>query len=222
MAYLSLKDCSPSCYSLVDMRRHIKKRPTFATTEKVQRYIHASGREAMVAGFYHEGYEEPLLMLMRRQPVEAGLVVKGEEGSLALMTRRPAPDAAKKGRPVNYCAGFRSGNSRSGWAGRGEGRGEGKGAGSGAEGGEESESGGDEDGFYRETFALEADAVAAGLQETLTPRIDRSPQKNLDLGLEALRGVKGAAYDRIVFNAAQAGAVMKGYDEGASESSQKG
>ncbi|CAI5536735.1 unnamed protein product, partial [Closterium sp. Naga37s-1] len=40
MAYLSLKDCSPSCYSLVDMRRHIKKRPTFATTEKVQRYIH--------------------------------------------------------------------------------------------------------------------------------------------------------------------------------------
>ncbi|CAI7812240.1 unnamed protein product, partial [Closterium sp. NIES-53] len=202
MAYLSLKDCSPSCYSLVDMRRHIKKRPTFATTEKVQRYIHASGREAMVAGFYHEGYEEPLLMLMRRQPVEAGLVVKGEEGSLALMTRRPAPDAAKKGRPVNYCAGFRSGNSRSGWAGRGEGRGEGKGAGSGAEGGEESESGGDEDGFYRETFALEADAVAAGLQETLTPRIDRSPQKNLDLGLEALRGVKGAAYDRIVFNAA--------------------
>ncbi|CAI5948525.1 unnamed protein product [Closterium sp. NIES-64] len=202
MAYLSLKDCSPSCYSLVDMRRHIKKRPTFATTEKVQRYIHASGREAMVAGFYHEGYEEPLLMLMRRQPVEAGLVVKGEEGSLALMTRRPAPDAAKKGRPVNYCAGFRPGNSRSGWAGRGEGSGEGKGAGSGPEGGEESESGGEEDGFYRETFSMEADAVAAGMEETLTPRIDRSAQKNLDLGLEALRGVKGPAYDRIVFNAA--------------------
>ncbi|CAI6001804.1 unnamed protein product [Closterium sp. NIES-64] len=202
MAYLSLKDCSPSCYSLVDMRRHIKKRPTFATTEKVQRYIHASGREAMVAGFYHEGYEEPLLMLMRRQPVEAGLVVKGEEGSLALMTRRPAPDAAKKGRPVNYCTGFRPGNSRSGWAGRGEGSGEGKGAGSGPEGGEESESGGEEDGFYRETFSMEADAVAAGMEETLTPRIDRSAQKNLDLGLEALRGVKGPAYDRIVFNAA--------------------
>ncbi|CAI5471474.1 unnamed protein product [Closterium sp. Yama58-4] len=194
MAYLSLKDCSPSCYSLVDMRRHIKKRPTFATTEKVQRYIHASGREAMVAGFYHEGYEEPLLMLMRRQPVEAGLVVKGEEGSLALMTRRPAPDAAKKGRPVNYCAGFRPGSSGSGWAERGGRRG--------AEGGEESESGGEEDGFYRETFSMEADAVAAGMEETLTPRIDRSAQKNLDLGLEALRGIKGPAYDRIVFNAA--------------------
>ncbi|GJP55340.1 hypothetical protein CLOM_g14311 [Closterium sp. NIES-68] len=194
MAYLSLKDCSPSCYSLVDMRRHIKKRPTFATTEKVQRYIHASGREAMVAGFYHEGYEEPLLMLMRRQPVEAGLVVKGEEGSLALMTRRPAPDAPKKGRPVNYCAGFRPGNGGSGEEGRGGGRGGG--------GGEGGESGGEEDGFYRETFSMEADAMAVAIQETLTPRIDRSPQKNLDLGLEALRGTKGPAYDRVVFNAA--------------------
>ena len=30
----------------------------------------------MVAGFYHEGYEEPLLMLMRRRIVHSGLVVK--------------------------------------------------------------------------------------------------------------------------------------------------
>jgi len=30
----------------------------------------------MVAGFFHEGYEEPLLMLMRRRGIHAGLVVK--------------------------------------------------------------------------------------------------------------------------------------------------
>ena len=30
----------------------------------------------MVAGFYHEGYEEPLLMLMKRRGVHSGLVVK--------------------------------------------------------------------------------------------------------------------------------------------------
>lgn len=29
-----------------------------------------------MAGFYHEGYEEPLLMLMRRRGVHSGLVVK--------------------------------------------------------------------------------------------------------------------------------------------------
>lgn len=30
----------------------------------------------MVAGFYHDGYEEPLLMLMKRRGVHSGLVVK--------------------------------------------------------------------------------------------------------------------------------------------------
>jgi hypothetical protein len=36
----------------------------------------ATGREAMVASFYHEGYEDPLLMLIRRRGVDAGLVIK--------------------------------------------------------------------------------------------------------------------------------------------------
>ncbi|KAF3455965.1 hypothetical protein FNV43_RR00608 [Rhamnella rubrinervis] len=36
----------------------------------------AQGKETIVAGFYHEGYEEPLLMLMKRRAVHSGLVVK--------------------------------------------------------------------------------------------------------------------------------------------------
>lgn len=38
----------------------------------------ARGKEAIVAGFYHDGYEEPLLMLMKRRGVHSGLVVKVE------------------------------------------------------------------------------------------------------------------------------------------------
>lgn len=38
--------------------------------------LQATGKESIVAGFYHEGYEEPLLMLMRRRGVHSGLVVK--------------------------------------------------------------------------------------------------------------------------------------------------
>lgn len=34
------------------------------------------GREAMVASFYHEGYEDPLLKLIRGRGVQAGLVIK--------------------------------------------------------------------------------------------------------------------------------------------------
>lgn len=39
-------------------------------------FIKARGKEAIVAGFYHEGYEDPLLMLMKRRSVHSGLVVK--------------------------------------------------------------------------------------------------------------------------------------------------
>jgi hypothetical protein len=39
-------------------------------------FVQATGREAMVASFYHEGYEDPLLMLIRRRGVQAGLVIK--------------------------------------------------------------------------------------------------------------------------------------------------
>jgi hypothetical protein len=38
--------------------------------------VQATGREAMMASFYHEGYEDPILMLIRRRGVDAGLVIK--------------------------------------------------------------------------------------------------------------------------------------------------
>ncbi|CAI0462498.1 unnamed protein product [Linum tenue] len=145
-AYLSQREARPSLYSLIQVREHIKKRPPLATTEKVQQLvrvshiiftvfvvltysyslflaIYASGREAVVAGFYHEGYEEPLLMLMRRR------------------------------------------------------------------------------GVSRQSFSIVVDAKDYGFQSTDTPRTDRSVSKNIELGLAALHGQKGPAYDRIVLNA---------------------
>lgn len=40
-----------------------------------------------------------------------------------------------------------------------------------------------------------------GFEPTDTPRTNRSVSKNIELGLAALRGEKGPAYDRIVLNA---------------------
>ncbi|KAJ0231949.1 Anthranilate phosphoribosyltransferase [Hirschfeldia incana] len=172
-AYLSLREARPSLYSLVGMREHIKKRPPLATTEKVQQFVRATGKESIVAGFYHEGYEEPLLMLMRRRGVHSGLVVKGEEGALSMTTRVRAATASK-GFPVNYCSGFRSLSSDTAL---------------------------EADGVSRQSFNLEVDARNYGFEPTETPRTDRSVSKNIELGLAALRGEKGAAYDRIVLNA---------------------
>ncbi|KAI3780006.1 hypothetical protein L2E82_09825 [Cichorium intybus] len=172
-AYVSQREARPSLYSLIEMREHIKKRPPLATAEKVQQFVRATGKEAIVAGFYHEGYEEPLLMLMRRRGVHAGLVVKGEEGALS-MTMKLRSLNASKGLPVNYCSGFRTLNTPPTY---------------------------DVDGVSRESFSLIVDAKEYGFEPSETPRTDRSVSKNIELGLGALRGEKGPAYDRIVLNA---------------------
>ncbi|XP_010248603.1 PREDICTED: uncharacterized protein LOC104591460 [Nelumbo nucifera] len=172
-AYISLREAHPSLYSLIGLREHIKKRPPLATTEKVQQFVRARGKEAIVTGFYHEGYEDFLLMLMRRRGVHSGLVVKGEEGALSMTTRLRSVHLSK-GLPVNYCSGFRSLSK---------------------------ESISDVDGISRETFKIEVNAKDYGFEPTDTPRTDRSIMRNIELGLAALRGKKGPAYDRIVLNA---------------------
>ncbi|XP_065623761.1 uncharacterized protein LOC136065035 [Quercus suber] len=127
----------------------------------------------MVAGFYHDGYEEPLLMLMKRRGVHSGLVVKGEEGALSMTTRLRSASISK-GFPVNYCSGFRSLSMVSAF---------------------------EVDGVSRQNFNLEVNAMDYGFEPTNTPRTDRSVSKNIELGLAALHGEKGPAYDRIVLNA---------------------
>nr|DAD30845.1 TPA_asm: hypothetical protein HUJ06_009696 [Nelumbo nucifera] len=99
--------------------------------------------------------------------------VRGEEGALSMTTRLRSVHLSK-GLPVNYCSGFRSLSK---------------------------ESISDVDGISRETFKIEVNAKDYGFEPTDTPRTDRSIMRNIELGLAALRGKKGPAYDRIVLNA---------------------
>ncbi|KHG09013.1 Anthranilate phosphoribosyltransferase [Gossypium arboreum] len=133
----------------------------------------AKGKESIVAGFYHEGYEEPLLMLMKRRGVHSGLVVKGEEGALSMTTRLRSASTSK-GFPVNYCSGFRSVGTETACK---------------------------VDGVSHQSFRLEVNAMDYGFEPTDTPRTDRSVSKNIELGLAALHGQKGPAYDLIILNA---------------------
>lgn len=172
-AYVSQREAHPSLYSVIGLREHIKKRPPLATTEKVQQLVRARGKEAIISGFYHEGYEESLLMLMRRRGVHSGLVVKGEEGALSMTTKLRSANASK-GVPVNYCAGFRSLDMVMPY---------------------------EVDGVSRENFNVVVNAEEYGLEPTETPRTDKLVSRNIELGLAALRGERGPAYDRIVLNA---------------------
>ena len=105
-AYLSQREYAPGAYALRELRFHIKKRPPWATTEKTQQLFACTGSSYMVVGFFHSGYEEPLLRSMWERGFKAGLVVKGEEGSSHYALRQGKPSGNGR-KAVNFTQGFR-------------------------------------------------------------------------------------------------------------------
>ncbi len=105
-AYVSQREYAPGAYSVRELRVHIKKRPPWAATEKAQQLFSKPGANYMVVGYYHPGYEEPLIRLMQDRGFQAGLVVKGEEGTSHYSLRLGKPSTEDR-KAVNYSQGFR-------------------------------------------------------------------------------------------------------------------
>ncbi len=105
-AYVSQREYAPSAYALRHLRTHIAKRPPWATTEKAQQLFVGPAWNGMIAGFYHVGYEDKLLGLMQERGLDAGLVIKGEEGSSHYGLRLGKPSDARR-KAINYVQGFR-------------------------------------------------------------------------------------------------------------------
>ena len=105
-AYLSQRVYAPGAHRIRPLRLHIKKRPPWATTEKAQQLFCCPGTNCMVVGFFHSGYEEPLLQLMWERGFQSGLVIKGEEGSSHYSLRLGQPSTTSR-KAINYSCGFR-------------------------------------------------------------------------------------------------------------------
>ena len=110
-AYVSQREYSPGAYNVRELRVHIKKRPPWAATEKAQQLFTAAGANYMVIGYYHVGYETPLLQLIWERGLHAGLVVKGEEGTSHYALRLGSPSTEER-QAINYSQGFRRVNGR--------------------------------------------------------------------------------------------------------------
>ncbi len=110
-AYVSQRAYAPRAYALRHLRTHIAKRPPWATTEKAQQLFSGAAWNGMVAGFYHTGYEDKLLGLMQERGLDAGLAIKGEEGSSHYGLRLGKPSDARR-KAINYVQGFRRVGSR--------------------------------------------------------------------------------------------------------------
>ncbi len=109
-AFVSQSVFSPQTYAMLDLRHQIKKRPTWAASEKAQMLIRSTGRNDMVVGYFHPGYEDKQLRAMRKRGLDAGIVIKGEEGTSQVSLRVRAPSEARK-KTLNNVEGFRDGVS---------------------------------------------------------------------------------------------------------------
>lgn len=103
--YISQREYCPSAYDLRELRVHIKKRPPWAATEKAQQFFSAREANYMVLGYYHIGYEKPLLQLAWERGLDAAVAVKGEEGTSHYALRLGKPSTHDR-MAINYSQGF--------------------------------------------------------------------------------------------------------------------
>ena len=104
--YISQREYCRAAYDLRELRVHIKKRPPWAATEKAQQFFSAREANYMVLGYYHIGYEKPLLQLAWERGFDAAVAIKGEEGTSHYALRLGMPSTSDR-MAVNYSQGFR-------------------------------------------------------------------------------------------------------------------
>ena len=104
--YISQREYSPGAYDLRELRVHIMKRPPWAATEKAQQFFSARQKNYMVLGYYHIGYEKPLLQMAEERGFNAAVAIKGEEGTSHYALRLGKPSTPER-MAVNYSQGFR-------------------------------------------------------------------------------------------------------------------
>ena len=110
-AYVSQREFAPRAYAARQVRAHIAKRPAWAATEKAQQLFTCPGPNCIAIGYYHPGYEEPLLRLAEERGFRAALAIKGEEGTAHFSLRLGKPSDTDR-KAVNFVQGFRSTNGQ--------------------------------------------------------------------------------------------------------------
>ena len=104
-AYISQREFAPNAYAARDLRVHIAKRPAWSATEKAQQLFVCPGNNHIVMGYYHAGYEEPLLQLAWERGFQSAIAVKGEEGTSHFALRLGKPSGEDR-KAVNFVQGF--------------------------------------------------------------------------------------------------------------------
>ncbi|MFZ5876543.1 MAG: anthranilate phosphoribosyltransferase [Nitrospirota bacterium] len=81
-AYVDQAQFHPELDALSELRRLIIKRPCISTWEKLCGPVRARGRNHLIVGYVHPGYERPITMAGRDTGYASTLVVRGIEGGV--------------------------------------------------------------------------------------------------------------------------------------------
>lgn len=110
-AYISQREYAPQAYAIRHIRAHIGKRPPWAATEKAQQIFISQGTNHIVIGYYHAGYERPLLDLVWQRNFQSAVAIKGEEGTshFSLRLGKPSDETRKA---INFAQGFHRQNDK--------------------------------------------------------------------------------------------------------------
>jgi anthranilate phosphoribosyltransferase len=87
-AYLDQANFSPALHDLIPLRRLIVKRPSLATLEKLCGPIRSEGANHLFIGYVHPGYEKQIPMAARHAGYRSCLTVRGIEGGVLLPMHR--------------------------------------------------------------------------------------------------------------------------------------
>jgi anthranilate phosphoribosyltransferase len=81
-AYVDQAQFHPELYALTELRRLIIKRPCISTWEKLCGPVRARGRNHLIVGYVHPGYERPITLAARDVGYASTLVIRGMEGGV--------------------------------------------------------------------------------------------------------------------------------------------
>lgn len=81
-AYVDQAKFHPELDALSELRRLIIKRPCISTWEKLCGPVRARGRNHLIVGYVHPGYERPITMAGRDTGYASTIVVRGIEGGV--------------------------------------------------------------------------------------------------------------------------------------------
>ena len=100
-AYLDQSIFCPSLHNLIPLRKLIVKRPAIATLEKLCGPVRSHGKNHLLIGYVHPGYEQQIPMMARHAGYYSCLTVRGVEGGVLLPMHRPNEGIAYSNISIN-------------------------------------------------------------------------------------------------------------------------